>query len=157
MSSIITKLIHGLAGFDAIILVFAALAAGALWLSFRYAKDIEKEIIHWKATGNIEISKYVYNKLNTVYSIFLTLVSIFPLLGLLGTVWSLLGLDLSAGDMTNIKNNFFAALTSTAWGIIFSILFKLIHAPSSNFIENQIEDSRKMFEEYEIAKEKERR
>ena len=30
----------------------------------------------------------------------------------------------SSGDMENVKANFFAALTSTAWGIIFSILFK---------------------------------
>lgn len=56
------------------------------------------------------------------------MISIFPLLGMLGTVIGLLGLDLASGDMDNIKNNFFIALTSTAWGIIFSVIFKVAHA-----------------------------
>ena len=64
----------------------------------------------------------VYHFLNITYSLFITIISIFPLLGMFGTVCGLLGLDLATGDMENIKNNFFVALTSTAWGIIFSIL-----------------------------------
>jgi len=63
-----------------------------------------------------------------VYTLFVTIISLFPLLGMLGTVNGLLGLDLANGDMENIKVNFFAALTSTAWGIIFSVIFKILHA-----------------------------
>lgn len=95
-------------------------------------------------------SKFLNSWLNVTYTLFITFISIFPLLGMLGTVMALLGLDLSVGDMTNIKNNFFDALTSTAWGIIFSVFFKIIHAPFANYIENQIEDSKKMSDEYEV-------
>ena len=80
------------------------------------------------------------------YTLFLTTVSLFPLLGMLGTVWGLLNLDLSSGDMENVKANFFAALTSTAWGIIFSILFKLINAWVSDGIETTIEKARRLIE-----------
>ena len=61
------------------------------------------------------------------YTIFTTFISIFPLLGMLGTVWALLGLDMS-GDMGEIRLNFFHALTSTAWGIIFAVIDKIIDA-----------------------------
>ena len=78
------------------------------------------------------------------YTIFLTIISIFPLLGMLGTVNGLLGLDLASGDMENIKNNFFIALTSTAWGIIFSIIFKILDAVFLEGIENVVDPVKKL-------------
>lgn len=78
------------------------------------------------------------------YTIFLTIISIFPLLGMLGTVNGLLGLDLASGDMENIKNNFFIALTSTAWGIIFSIIFKILDAIFLENIENVVDPVKKL-------------
>ena len=80
------------------------------------------------------------NPLIILYNIFTAGISIFPLLGMFGTVSGLLGLDLVAGDMTNIRNNFFMALTSTAWGILFSIGFKLLYAVSENFFNERIEE-----------------
>ena len=80
-------------------------------------------------------------------ALFVTMISIFPLLGMLGTVIGLLGLDLASGDMDNIKNNFFIALTSTAWGIIFSVIFKIAHAWISDDVEEQIEIAKKLAEE----------
>ena len=60
---------------------------------------------------------------------------------MLGTVFGLLGLDLASGDMENIKNNFFIALTSTAWGIIFSVFFKILDAVFLDDIEKQVESA----------------
>ena len=82
------------------------------------------------------------------YNLFTTGISIFPLLGMFGTVSALLGLDLTAGDMSNIKNNFFNALTSTAWGIIFSVFFKLVNAFVENYFDTKIAESTAMAEEY---------
>ena len=65
----------------------------------------------------------------------MTLISFFPLLGMLGTVTALLKLDLTEAN-DSVKNNFFDALTSTAWGIVFSLIFKGMNA----FIETDIED-----------------
>ena len=78
---------------------------------------------------------------NLTYNLFMTMITIFPLLGMLGTVFGLLGLDLASGDMDNIKNNFFIALTSTAWGIIFSVFFKILDAVFLDDIEKQVESA----------------
>lgn len=83
----------------------------------------------------------------SLYNVFCTGISIFPLLGMFGTVMALLGLDLAANDMTNIRNNFFMALTSTAWGIIFSIVFKILHAVYEDFFTKQIDESTKLVKE----------
>ena len=61
------------------------------------------------------------NHTGKLYSVFVNLTGIFPLLGILGTVVSLLGL---VADSTNITGNFYGALTSTFWGLVFAIIFK---------------------------------
>jgi len=80
-------------------------------------------------------------------TVFVNLVSIFPQLGLLGTVAGLLGLNLFSGDMTNLTDNFLIALTSTGWGVIFSIGFKAVYAFFVNFIEDQIALSKGLTED----------
>lgn len=84
-----------------------------------------------------EVSLSLFSLLNTLFTTFIT---IFPLLGMFGTVIALLGLDLSAGDMNGIKDNFFNALTSTAWGIVFSIAYKVVNACLSNSVESLLEE-----------------
>lgn len=68
-----------------------------------------------------------------MYSLFINITGIFPLLGILGTVISLLGL---VSDMENVTGNFYGALTSTFWGLIFAILFKFLDGVISPEIEN---------------------
>lgn len=63
------------------------------------------------------------NRTGSLYSLFVNLTGIFPLLGILGTVISLLGM---VGDMTNVQDNFYGALTSTFWGLVFAIIFKFL-------------------------------
>ena len=70
------------------------------------------------------------------YSIFMNITAIFPLLGILGTVISLLPM---VSDMANMETNFFAALTSTFWGLVFAIIFKLL----DGFLASKIEDNDK--------------
>lgn len=57
-----------------------------------------------------------------LYSLFVNITGIFPLLGILGTVVSLIPM---VDALTSLEANFFAALTSTFWGIVFAIIFKL--------------------------------
>lgn len=81
-------------------------------------------------------------KMNTYYVIYENLTAIFPLLGLLGTVVSLLPL---VGDMGEIVTGlFFSALTSTMWGIIFAIVFKALNG----YLSSGIEDNEKNIEIY---------
>ncbi len=67
------------------------------------------------------------------YSLFVNITGIFPLLGILGTVVSLLGL---VSDMENVTGNFYGALTSTFWGLIFAIVFKFLDGLISPEIES---------------------
>jgi len=59
------------------------------------------------------------------YSMYINLTGIFPLLGILGTVISLIPM---VQDMANMQTNFFVALTSTLWGLVFAIFFKILDA-----------------------------
>ncbi len=76
------------------------------------------------------------NHTGKLYSVFVNLTGIFPLLGILGTVVSLLGL---VADSTNITGNFYGALTSTFWGLVFAIIFKF----TDGIISAKIEDNEK--------------
>jgi chemotaxis protein MotA len=75
-------------------------------------------------------------KTGVLYNIFTTLTGIFTLFGILGTVMSLLPI---VENMDTIKANFFVALTSTFWGLVFAIVFKILDAT----IAGRIEDNEK--------------
>jgi len=66
------------------------------------------------------------------YSMYTNLTGIFPLLGILGTVISLIPM---VQDMANMQGNFFVALTSTLWGLVFAIFFKVLDATLAPRIE----------------------
>ena len=81
------------------------------------------------------------NHTGRLYSLFVNLTGIFPLLGILGTVISLLGL---VSDNTNVTGNFYGALTSTFWGLVFAIIFKFL----DGVVSSKIEDNEKSVELY---------
>lgn len=82
------------------------------------------------------------------YTVLISLVSVFTLLGMLGTVLSLLGMDLT-GDAEQVKSRFFTALGTTAAGIVFAVGFKIAISFSQSYIESQIEKGRRMLESKE--------
>jgi len=69
---------------------------------------------------------------NKYYTMFVSLSSIFPLLGILGTVVSLIPMIQSA----DMEQNFYFALTSTLWGLVFSIFFKVLDGTLAPRIEH---------------------
>ncbi|AXY25286.1 hypothetical protein CL176_04340 [Suicoccus acidiformans] len=71
-------------------------------------------------------------KMNSLYVLFLNVCAIFPLMGLLGTVISLI--PMVEAMQTAL---FFDALTSTFWGIVFAILFKGLNG----FLQAQVEEN----------------
>ena len=81
------------------------------------------------------------NHTGKLYSLFVNLTGIFPLLGILGTVISLLSL---VSDSTNVTGNFYGALTSTFWGLVFAIIFKFL----DGIVSAKIEDNEKSVELY---------
>lgn len=135
------KLLHSIVRGDVYILIAAVVTALVLALMLWVARKNAKRTVRWRIVNNVDFSLDINKTLTVAYSLFTTLISLFPLLGMFGTVVALLGLDLSAGELDAVKGSFFDALTSTAWGIIFSVVFKLVHAFVADFIERQIADS----------------
>ena len=122
--------------YNIIILAFAVITALVAVMLHQNRQAVDNEIYDWEASSddiyNVDrVDKIFdsYRKINSSYTLFITLISIFPLLGMLGTILALLGLDMSSAEaISNAKNNFFSALSSTAWGIIFAVTFKIINA-----------------------------
>lgn len=134
---ILGKFKEGFWNFDWIIFVVAIINI----LIFICIKQINIEISanykNFEQKENLFATNKAYSQFTNLYTIFLTIISIFPLLGMLGTVFSLLRLDITSID-DNLKSNFFSALTSTAWGIIFAMGFKITNAFISTDVENNI-------------------
>ncbi len=121
---------------------FAITAAIFAALSVILALGVSR---HFKKGGS-DLKAFNYYMLDVIYTLFITIISLFPLLGMFGTVKSLIGLGgvfQAGGDVGGIKSEFFLALTSTALGIIFSVIFKMINALFQPFVENQIDKARK--------------
>ena len=122
--------------YDLIIFAFAVLTVFVAVNLHHHKQSVDHDIYDWEAASedlsNVDRVDRIfdsYRKINTEYTLFITFISIFPLLGMLGTVLALLGLDMSSAEaISNAKNNFFGALTSTAWGIIFAVAFKIVNA-----------------------------
>ncbi len=82
------------------------------------------EAIRLAKEGSSYYSLYAkWQKAEFSYNLFCNLTSLFTLLGILGTVLSLIHLVDSTAD---INMEFLGALTSTMWGIIFTIVFKVL-------------------------------
>lgn len=138
---------QSIVGSDFIILVAAMLTLFSLLATLWGKRNIKSRQASWKRKKNSNFTKFLMKSTNKFYTVFTTMITVFPLLGMLGTVFGLMGLDLSDGaQMDNIRTNFFVALTSTAWGIIFAVIFKLLNAFVEDDVEEQIEIAKKLLE-----------
>lgn len=151
-------------GFDLIIFLCAAFTAYVYYMTKHSADRLYKKLhltifVPDRAASGSEAVRdakslsetkvvAMRNHTGRLYSIFVNLTGIFPLLGILGTVISLLGM---VKDMDNVQGNFYAALTSTFWGLVFGIVFKFL----DGIVSARIEDNEKnvqLFLERNIAK-----
>ena len=148
MNNIFSVIFMNFWGFDFLIfiaavfngLVFAALKLGSDRLRGMMSHTVY--VPHFNLTRN-DMNKQVSELheedvlalksiADRLYALFVNITGIFPLLGILGTVVSLLGL---VSDMENVTGNFYGALTSTFWGLIFAIIFKFLDGVISPEIE----------------------
>ncbi|SDA16871.1 MotA/TolQ/ExbB proton channel family protein [Ruminococcus sp. YE71] len=92
----------------------------------------------FELSQNIGWARSMRKCLNISYSLYSGITSVFPLLGMFGTVKSLLDLpSLTSGDITAVQGSFFTALTSTAWGIIWAVVFKIFGSAIAPGIEDR--------------------
>lgn len=121
----------------------AALSAGLFAALLVIKSRFDKKITKGSETA---FKKEMYYWLDVPYTIFIALISLFPLMGMLGTVCALLTLDI-AGAAEDLKSNFFQALDTTAMGLIFAIIFKFANAFLQPHIEERIAKAKKMLED----------
>lgn len=140
-------LIFILAGFNTVVFHFLKKSADRLYKKMNLTiyvpdegksrREVEKDLSELREADVVAMR----NHTGRLYSIFVNLTAIFPLMGILGTVISLLGL---VSDSTDVTGNFYGALTSTFWGIVFSIFFKF----ADGMISAKIEGNEKSVELY---------
>lgn len=92
------------------------------WANYADMKDHYDQIMNLKGEQTLIEHR---RRMNLSYTIFENITTIFPLMGLLGTVISLIPMVQSIGTIE--QSLFFSALTSTFWGIVFAIIFKGIN------------------------------
>lgn len=145
-------ILKNLIGFDLVIFIAAALNGTIFYLARRYTNTLFDKLhltvfvpsharhpeTAAEALKEVDEEQIVAlrKKSEGFYAVFINLTAIFPLLGILGTVISLIPM---VSDMANMQQNFFAALTSTFWGLVFAIIFKLL----DSFLSSRIEDNDK--------------
>ena len=150
--SVFQVILKNLLGFDLIIFAAAALNGVCYYFARKNANRLYRRL-HMivfvpsrrndpesvsKAIRNIDEEQIVAmrKRSESLYAVFVNVTAIFPLLGILGTVVSLLPMVAELADM---QTNFFAALTSTFWGLVFAIIFKLL----DGFLSSRMEDNDK--------------
>ena len=120
----------------------AALSLGLFVAALVLMRRFDRKITQGSETA---FKKEMYHLLDVPYTIFIVLISLFPLMGMLGTVSALLTLDIS-GASEGLKSNFFQALDTTGMGLIFAIIFKFANAFLQPHIEERIAKAKKLLE-----------
>ena len=121
--------------------VWAVLTVVLFVIILRQTKDMQELLQSKQPDAELQMLRKQRKRLSICYSLFTTFISIFPLWGMFGTVRALLVLDMSA-ETQGVQEHFFEALTSTAWGILFAIGFKVLNAWFISYkAEEQLEKS----------------
>ena len=151
--NILRPVLDNLIGYDTIIFLVAAVTSFYYYFIRKHTVDVHDFLYGYRPdaifTGNSLSKKEIAEQKNKLrkmleeseknYTMYLNLTAIFPLLGILGTVVALI-------PMVNysMEASFFTALTSTLWGIIFAIIFKILDARLSP----NLERNRRGIDEY---------
>lgn len=137
--------------YDFLVFLFAIATAAMLLLTLKRANalfNVMNKIVYFPEKDSMRIVDdalknvrefdvvYLRRKMMASYSLFSNFIMIFPLLGILGTVLSLLPMVTTLGQ-TQMQANFFSALTSTLWGLVFAIVFKAI----DGYVSGRVEDN----------------
>ena len=157
MKNFFSVVFMNLLGFDMVIFLLAIVTGFIYFKTKRSAEKLYKKLHLTVFVPNAGVSRKeadrdiktlresdvvdMRNQTGRLYSLFVNLTGIFPLLGILGTIISLLGM---VNDMSDIQGNFYGALTSTFWGLVFAIIFKIF----DGIVSAKIEDNEKNVQLY---------
>jgi len=161
MDGIVNVFLNNLLGFDWIIFVMAGVNVFVYYLVLRDANRIynhfnaQDRIVNLNSDVKLALREStsgdstrltasellkLREQTNKSYAYYSNITTMFPLMGMLGTVVSLIPMVNSIGTMAT--ELFFAALTSTLWGIIAALVFKFLDSS----ISYKIDDNEKHME-----------
>lgn len=83
-----------------------------------------------------------------MYSLFTNITAVFPLLGILGTVTSLMRLS----GAENLSDNFMSALSTTFWGLVFAIGFKIADSFVTARLDRALDEADYLIHEHDKEK-----
>ena len=116
------------------------------FIKHKVASNFETKKDFAKNASNVT-QRSIYNrhyKIEIYASVMSTLVQIFPLLGILGTILAIAQTAFQSGgkiDVSSLSNAFVLAMDTTILGITFSILFMIIESTFQPKIERVINES----------------
>lgn len=143
--------------FDTLFIVITAVINAAIWGYLFYNIKITKQMIYpdssrkFKCMAELRLDNKALNELDmmkkkivTGYSFYANITAIFPLLGILGTVASLITISQEADMMDNLM----VALDTTLLGVFFAIVFKAVDGVLSGPIDSISDDLIVMTQNY---------
>lgn len=149
--------------FITILIIILGIANGGVFFITRRAVGGLEKLVHPKADRRNGISADLAmtseetaqlgkssDRASFFYTLFSNLTAVFPLLGILGTVISLMRLT-GADD---ISANFGMALRTTLWGLIFAIFFKLLDSWISPKLDRALDEADYLIHEHDMEKRK---
>ena len=89
-------------------------------------------------------------KASFCYTLFSNITAIFPLLGIFGTVWSLMQI----ANTDELSSNFMSALKTTLWGLIFAIAYKVLDAFVVSKLDRALDESDYLIHKHDEEKRK---
>jgi biopolymer transport protein ExbB len=162
-------ILHNLMGYDLLILLLAVINATVIYprtkgYSMLLKNQLQPKIyvpvsllmerVKGKKEDKLNLNALIGMRSDEIqyYSIFSAINSAFPMMGMLGTILSLLNIvELSQQQVTL---NFTIALTSTFWGLIFALAFKAVDATLYPMIEQNKENLKMLLERVDLYSER---
>lgn len=141
--NIVTILIENFFKFDWIIYGWAILTGLLYFITQIASKDFggylrrDEESALSKKRELRKLNK----KQERLYALFVNFTSALPLWGMIGTIWSLLGLSDSINIGESVTGDFLLALTSTLVGAVTSLIFKI----ADSFLCPTIEENHEIY------------
>lgn len=154
-------IVGNLLGYDMIIIVVAILNAFVIYPKAKAASNHLRDHLQPKVYVPIDLlmervrgvqgKKLDLNAMKGMrsdeihyYSIFTSINTAFPMMGMLGTILSLLGMIQVSQEQLTL--NFTTALTSTFWGLVFALVFKAVDATLAPMVEQNQENLKLILE-----------
>ena len=163
-------LFRNLLGYDMLIMVLAIFNGAVIYPktkqhSLSLKNQLEPKIyvpvrmlidrVKGKEESKLDLNQLIGMRADEIhyYSIFTSINSAFPMLGMLGTILSLLRMvELTQQEVTI---SFTVALTSTFWGLVFALAFKAVDAMLQPMVEQNRENLKMLLERVDLYSERE--